>query len=157
MIARPRRPKTPDHMGRTAYVNARIVDPASGLDAKGGLLIDGEVIADVGAGLFANGVPSGVEIIDCHGACLAPGLIDIRVNLREPGEEHKETFETACAAAAVGGVTSMVCLPDTDPPIDDVALIEFVARRGLCRIGVPLRQPRDRGRARRLGQEGCGR
>ena len=129
MIARPRRPKTPDHTGRTAYVNARIVDPASGLDAKGGLLIDGEVIADVGAGLFANGVPSGVEVIDCHGACLAPGLIDVRVNLREPGEEHKETFETACAAAAVGGVTSMVCLPDTDPPIDDVALIEFVARR----------------------------
>lgn len=129
MIARPRRPKTPDHTGRTAYVNARVIDPATGLDAKGGLLVDGEAIADVGAGLFANGVPSGVEVVDCHGACIAPGLIDIRVNLREPGEEHKESFETACAAAAVGGVTSMVCLPNTDPPIDDVALIEFVARR----------------------------
>ena len=71
MIARPRRAKTPDHTGRTAYVNARIIDPATGLDAKGGLLIDGEIIADVGAGLFANGVPSGVETIDCGGACLA--------------------------------------------------------------------------------------
>ena len=129
MIARQRRPKTPDHTGKTAYLNARVVDPASGLDAKGGVLVDGEAIADVGAGLFANGVPSGVEVIDCRGAVLAPGLIDIRVNLREPGEEHKETFETACAAAALGGITSMVCLPDTAPPIDDVALIEFVARR----------------------------
>lgn len=129
MIARQRRPKTPDHTGKTAYVNARVIDPASGLDAKGGVLVDGEAIAEVGAGLFANGVPSGIEVVDCRGAVLAPGLIDIRVNLREPGEEHKETFETACAAAALGGITSMVCLPDTDPPIDDVALIEFVARR----------------------------
>jgi len=129
MISPPRRPRQPDHTGRTAYVNARLLDPATGLDAKGALLVDGELIADLGAGLFAGGVPSGIEVVDCRGACLAPGLIDIRVNLREPGEEHKETFESGSEAAAVGGVTSMVCLPDTDPPIDDAALIEFVARR----------------------------
>ena len=129
MTVAPRRPRQPDHTGRTAYVNARLIDPATALDAKGALLVDGELIADVGPGLFANGVPSGVEIIDCRGACLAPGLIDIRVNLREPGEEHKETFESGSEAAAVGGITSLVCLPDTDPPIDDASLIEFVARR----------------------------
>ncbi len=58
---------------------------------------------------------------DCHGRVLAPGLVDMRVQLREPGEEHKETIETGSLAAAAGGVTSMVCLPNTDPVIDDGA------------------------------------
>ena len=124
--------------GRTAFVNARLLDPASGLDAPGALLVEDERVADIGPGLFASGVPEGIAAIDCRGHCLAPGLVDIRVNVREPGEEHKETFETASAAAAAGGVTSMVCLPDTDPPIDDAALVEFVARRardvGVVRI-----------------------
>jgi dihydroorotase len=115
--------------GRTAFVNARLLDPASGLDAPGALLVENERVADLGPGLFASGVPGGIAAIDCRGHYLAPGLVDIRVNVREPGEEHKETFETASAAAAAGGVTSMVCLPDTDPPIDDAALVEFVARR----------------------------
>ncbi len=124
--------------GRIAYVNARLLDPASGLDAMGGLLTDGEMIVDVGAGLFAGGVPSGVEVVDCRGACLAPGLVDMRVQLREPGEEHKETLRSAGEAAVAGGVTSMVCLPNTKPVIDDVATVEFVARRarkiGLAKV-----------------------
>ena len=74
-------------------------------------------------------VPEDAEIQDCHGRVLAPGLIDMRVQLREPGEEHKETIETGSLAAAAGGVTSMVCLPNTDPVIDDVAGVEFIARR----------------------------
>ena len=115
--------------GRVAYVNARLLDPASGLDAKGALLTDGETIIDLGPALFANGVPSGISVIDCGDACLAPGLVDMRVQLREPGEEHKETLLSAGQAAVAGGVTSMVCLPNTDPVIDDVATVEFVARR----------------------------
>ena len=112
-----------------AFVNARLLDPASGLDAPGGLLVDGTKIADFGPGLFAEGAPDGVAAIDCRGCCLAPGLVDIRVQLREPGEEHKETIRTASLAAAAGGVTSMVALPNTDPVVDTVAGVEFVARR----------------------------
>lgn len=123
---------------RVAYVNARLLDPASGMDCPGGLLTDGEVIADFGPGLFDDGAPEGVEVIDCDGLCLAPGLVDMRVQLREPGEEHKETLKTGGEAAVAGGVTSMVCLPNTHPIIDDVATVEFVARRarqiGLAKV-----------------------
>ena len=115
--------------GRVAYVNARLVDPASGLDAPGALLTEGRRIADLGPGLFADGVPEGVAAVDCGGHCLAPGLIDMRAHLREPGAEHKETLASASRAAAAGGVTSVACMPNTDPPIDQTALIEFIARR----------------------------
>ncbi|MDR3441347.1 dihydroorotase [Telmatospirillum sp.] len=124
--------------GRVAYINARLLDPASGLDGTGAVLTDGEKIADVGPALFADGVPSGIELVDCHGAALAPGLVDMRVQLREPGAEHKETLRSAGEAAVAGGVTSMVCLPNTHPVIDDVATVEFVARRarqcGLAKV-----------------------
>lgn len=123
---------------RVAYVNARLIDPGSGLDATGALLTDGERIADLGPSLFQDGVPEGIDVVDCDGMCLAPGLVDMRVQVREPGEEHKETLRTAADAAVAGGVTSMVCLPNTAPVIDDVATVEFVARRarlnGLAKI-----------------------
>jgi dihydroorotase len=112
--------------GKIAYLNARLLDPASGLDAKGGLLTDGEVITAIGADVTSP--PPDTEVIDCKGACLAPGLVDMRVQLREPGEEHKETLASAGAAAVAGGVTTMVCLPNTEPCIDDIAAVEFVAR-----------------------------
>jgi dihydroorotase len=115
--------------GRTAYLNARLLDPASGLDITGDLLTVGGEIADLGPGLFKDGPPESALVVDCGGGCLAPGLVDMRAQLREPGEEHKETIETASAAASAGGVTAMVCLPNTDPPIDDVAVLEFIARR----------------------------
>jgi dihydroorotase len=86
-------------------------------------------ISDLGPDLFKEGVPEGVQQVDCAGACLAPGLVDMRVQIREPGEEHKETMDSAGRAAAAGGVTSMVGLPNTDPVIDDVAGVEFIARR----------------------------
>lgn len=114
---------------RVAFLNARLLDPASGLDASGALLVEGTRIADLGPGLFAGGVPDGVETVDLDGACLAPGLVDMRVSIGEPGEEHKETIATASRAAAAGGVTAMACLPGTGPVIDDVAAVEFVARR----------------------------
>ena len=122
--------------GKIAYLNARLLDPASGLDAKGGLLTDGETIIAMGTDITS--APDGAQVIDCKGACLAPGLVDIRVQLREPGEEHKETLASAGEAAVAGGVTTMVCLPNTEPCIDDVAAVEFVARiarkNGLAKV-----------------------
>ena len=97
---------------RTAYINARLLDPASGLDAPGALLTEGAEIADLGPGLFADGVPEGIETVDCGAHCLAPGLVDMRVQLREPGEEHKETIMTAGRAAAAGDKTAPVRASD---------------------------------------------
>jgi len=114
---------------RVAYVNARLLDPSSGLDKPGALLVQDGHIADVGPDLFRDGAPSVGRVVDCQGKCLAPGLVDVRVQLREPGDEHKETFETGGDAAASGGVTTMVCLPNTTPVIDDVSVVEFIARR----------------------------
>jgi dihydroorotase len=114
-----------------AYVNARLLDPASGLDSLGGVIVSDGVIADLGHHLSkasALGTQS-IEAFDCGGVCLAPGLVDMRTQLREPGEEHKETFASASDAAAAGGVTSMVSLPNTKPVIDDAALVESIARR----------------------------
>ena len=123
---------------KVAYINARLIDPATGLDAPGGVLTDGESIADIATGLFDTGAPEGVDIVDCQGACLAPGLVDIRMHTGEPGEEHKETLATSGRAAVAGGVTSMVCLPNTEPVIDDMSTVEFVARRarkhGLAKV-----------------------
>lgn len=110
-------------------VNARLLDPASGLDAKGGLLAVGGRIAEVGPAVTAAMAPGGAEVIDAKGLCLAPGLVDMRVQLGEPGAEHKERIDSGAMAAAAGGVTSMAVLPNTDPPIDDPAMVEFVARR----------------------------
>lgn len=114
---------------RIAYLNARLLDPASGLDTKGALLIENGRIADFGAHLFKDGAPSVSQVVDCKGMCLAPGLIDMRVQLREPGEEHKETFESASDAAAAGGITTLVSLPNTNPVIDDESGVQYVARR----------------------------
>ncbi len=125
-------------MTRTAYINARLIDPATGLDTKGALLTEGENIADFGATLFKDGVPDGISTVDCGGHCLIPGLVDIRVQLREPGEEYKGTLESAGRAATAGGITTMVCLPNTLPVIDDMSVLEFVARRarklGLAKV-----------------------
>jgi dihydroorotase len=115
---------------RTAYLNARLLDPASDLDAPGALLVEDGVITSLGSDIFAgDGPPAGADIVDCEGLCLAPGLFDMRVQVREPGHEHLESIRSAGQAAAAGGVTSMVCLPNTDPVIDDVSVVEFIARR----------------------------
>ncbi|PIW26949.1 MAG: dihydroorotase [Rhodospirillales bacterium CG15_BIG_FIL_POST_REV_8_21_14_020_66_15] len=121
--------KLDEPLGRVAYVNARILDPAEGWDGTGGVLTDGEKIAAAGPGLFDAGVPEGARVVDCEGACLAPGLVDIRAHLGEPGAEQKETLATAGRSATAGGVTTLLCLPDTEPCIDDMSVVEFVARR----------------------------
>lgn len=122
-------PGTNGRGSATVYVNARIIDPASGADIKGALVTEGGVIRDFGPTLFKDAPPFDCEIVDCGGKVLAPGLVDMRVQLREPGEEHKETIQSAAEAASAGGVTAMVCLPNTDPVIDDVAGVEYIARR----------------------------
>lgn len=109
-----------------AFTNARLLDPASNLDATGSVIVHGETIVAFGPNAKA---PDGAEIVDCRGACLAPGLVDMRVTIGEPGFEEKETIASASRAAAAGGVTAMAMLPNTDPVIDDVAGLEFVARR----------------------------
>ncbi|MBP0651669.1 dihydroorotase, partial [Mycobacterium tuberculosis] len=75
--------------------------------------------------------PEGWEIVDARGKLVAPGLVDARVFVGEPGHEHRETLATASRAAAAGGVTTIVTMPDTDPVIDDPALVDFVKRRAL--------------------------
>ncbi|MEM1390610.1 MAG: dihydroorotase, partial [Pseudomonadota bacterium] len=107
--------------------NARLLDPASDLDATGGIIIEDEVIADIGAHLAT--VSDASNAIDANGLCLAPGLIDLRVKTGEPGEEHRETLASASKAAVSGGITSMVVMPDTAPVIDDVALVQFISNQ----------------------------
>jgi dihydroorotase len=116
-------------MRPVAFRGCRLIDPASGLDAKGGLLIDNGRIADVGPRLFNDAEPTDPEVIDARGLVLTPGLIDARVFTGEPGSEHRESLESASAAAAAGGVTSMVVMPNTDPVIDEPSLVDFILRR----------------------------
>ena len=114
-------------MSGLLFRRARLFDPESGLDACGDLLVEGDRIAALGGDLAAAGRDA--ETVNADGLCLAPGLVDMRVQLREPGAEHMESIETAGRAAAAGGVTTMVALPNTDPPVDDVSVVEFLARR----------------------------
>lgn len=112
----------------TALLNARLIDPATGLDQKGGVLIADGKIADVGPEVTAASVGDG-RVIDCGGHVLAPGLVDMLVFSGEPGHEHRETLSTTSRAAAAGGVTTIICMPNTEPVIDDVALVDFIMRR----------------------------
>ena len=112
----------------TAFLNARLIDPASGKDEPGGLLVKDGVIADLGGHLRRN-APDRARVIDCKGHVLCPGLVDMQVFTGEPGQEHRETLKTASHAAAAGGVTTIVVMPDTEPVIDQVALVDFVQRR----------------------------
>jgi len=108
--------------------NARVVDPASGTDAQGAVLIENGVVTDLALS-GPVGVPEGAEVINARGLALAPGLIDMRVFTGEPGKEYRETLQSAGDAAAAGGVTSFVMMPDTTPAVDDGALVDFLLRR----------------------------
>ena len=111
-----------------ALINARLVDPAQSKEIKGGVLIANGVIADVGAGVTKANVGD-AEVIDCGGDVVAPGLIDMRAFVGEPGAEHRETIASASMAAAAGGVTTIVSMPDTQPVVDDPAVVDFLKRR----------------------------
>src|SRR5258706_10934213 len=88
------------HAGSTAYINARIIDPIADADYRGAILISDGKVADFGPNLFASGAPYGIESVDCGGLRLAPGLAHTRMHTGEPGEEHKETLDSAAVAAA---------------------------------------------------------
>jgi dihydroorotase len=109
--------------------NARIVDPSRDFDMVGDLLIADGVIREAKKGIGAAGVPEGTDVIDCRGKLIAPGLIDMRAFVGEPGAGYRETFASASQAAAAGGVTTIVCQPNTSPVIDDPATVDFVLRR----------------------------
>lgn len=112
-----------------AFINARLVDPESGYDGPGALVVTDGVISDVARRPSYEDLSKDVRVVDCAGAMLAPGLVDLRVKTGEPGAEPKETLKSASRAAAAGGVTSIVIQPDTDPAIDDPAMVDFVLRR----------------------------
>lgn len=118
--------------------NALLVDPAAGTEILGGLLIRDGLIADAGPHLTADAVGPDVAVRDCGGRVVAPGLVDIRCFVGEPGYEYRETIASATAAAAAGGVTTIVCQPATDPVIDDPAIVDFLLRRardtGIVRV-----------------------
>ncbi|HSO06325.1 MAG TPA: dihydroorotase [Pelomicrobium sp.] len=104
----------------------RLIDPANGVDAKHDLFIADGVVAAVGkapAGFNAE------RVIDATGLVVCPGLVDLAARLREPGFEYKATLQSELAAAVAGGVTSLACPPDTDPPLDEPGLVEMLKHR----------------------------
>src|ERR1700753_4080090 len=109
--------------------NARVVDPSRDFDGPGDVLIADGVIRDSRRGIGAAGVPEGTDIINCAGKIIAPGLIDMRAFVGEPGLSHRETFASASQAAATGGITPIISPPCTDPVIDNSATVDFVLRR----------------------------
>ena len=109
------------------FHNARLIDPATGYDGPGGVVIAGDRIA--ASGPAVSGGLAGADNRDCRGGLLIPGLVDMRVFTGEPGFEHRETLATASEAAAAGGVTTMIVMPNTRPVIDDAAIVDFVLRR----------------------------
>lgn len=115
-------------MATTVFSQARIVDPSCGLDEIGSVIVEGNRISAAGKSALNQGVPEGATVIDCSGKTVIPGLVDSRVFIGEPGGEHRETIASASTAAAAGGITSILMMPDTDPIIDNVALVEFVLR-----------------------------
>ena len=121
------------------FLNALLVDPAAGRQTRGGLLVVNGAIADFGAHLKAADLPAGGHIVPCKGRVLSPGLIDMQAFVGEPGAGHRETIASATAAAAAGGVTTIIARPDTSPPVDEPSVVDFLLRRA-----------RDTGRVRVL-------
>ena len=107
---------------KQAFLNAQLPS------GKGGLLIEDEIIVAVGKDVTAANV-SGAQIHDCKGRMILPGIIDMRVFTGEPGSEYRETLASASDAAAAGGVTTMIVMPNTNPVIDDAAMVDFILRR----------------------------
>ncbi len=116
----------------------RVIDPASGLDATGDVLLAGGRVEAIGTSRGAIDVPADAQRLDAEGCIVAPGLIDIHVHFREPGPDHEETIATGVASAVAGGFTTVCCMPNTRPPLDTPAQVDFVRERaavaGLARV-----------------------
>ena len=115
-----------------AYVNARVVDPESRTDYPGYVITSGKKIADFGQGQIPDYLRTKAsEVIDCGGHIIMPGIVDIHVHLREPGGEHKETIDTGSRSAAAGGITTVVCQPNTAPRIENILVAKYLKMRSI--------------------------
>ena len=122
----------------TLIINAHLVDPETGREEKGALAVENGLIRAFGHTVDASSSPEGALVIDARGRHLAPGLVDLRAFVGEPGAEHRESLASASRAAAAGGVTTVVCMPDTNPPIDDPAVVDYIIRRARDTAGVRM-------------------
>ncbi len=118
-------------MKKKYFINANIVDPHNSINENGGLIVgeDGK-IEGIGKKVNTNNIPSREKYIDLKGKYIFPGIVDMRVFVGEPGFEYKENFRTLSNAALSGGVTSVVTMPNTNPVIDNVSIVDFLKRRG---------------------------
>ena len=114
--------------GTLLIKGGHLVDPSQDIDGPASILVQDGQISDIAIGGNETGVPEGAEVLDVAGNHIFPGLIDARVYVGEPGAEHRETIASASQAAAVGGVTGFIMMPETNPVIDDVSLVDFVRR-----------------------------
>ena len=118
-------------MKKQYFINGNIIDPHNSINEIGGLIIgDKGQLEAVGKKVNKNNIPSREKVIDLKGKYIFPGLVDMRVFVGEPGFEYKENFRTLSNAALSGGVTSVVTMPNTDPIIDNVSIVDFLKRRG---------------------------
>src|SRR5580693_3328525 len=114
-------------MSRFLLKGGRVVDPANGRDGVFDVLVDGDRIARVGRDLP---IDAGTHVIEIpSGLVVSPGLIDMHVHLREPGQEHKETVATGTAAAVAGGFTAVACMPNTTPVNDNAGVTEYILKK----------------------------
>ena len=111
---------------KTLYINARIIDPETKYDKIGQLLTIGDKIADFGEKIASVANVEDAEIVDCKNHVLCPGLIDIQVHFRDPGQSHKEDLSTGSKSAVVGGITTVVCQPNTSPVLDSVTMMDYL-------------------------------
>ena len=118
-------------MKKKYFINGNIVDPSNSLNEVGGLIInENGKIDGIGKKVNTNNIPSREKYIDLKGNYIFPGLVDMRVFVGEPGFEYKENFRTLSNAALSGGVTSVVTMPNTNPIVDNVSIVDFLKRRG---------------------------
>ena len=118
-------------MKKKYFLNANIIDPHNSIDELGGMIVNEEgKIEAVGKKVNSNNIPSREKYIDLKGKYIIPGIVDMRVFVGEPGFEYKENFRTLSEAALSGGVTSVVTMPNTNPIIDNVSIVDFLKRRG---------------------------
>lgn len=111
---------------KTVFTNGRIIDPSQELDIIGTVLIEDGQVTEIGEDVDANDVD---EIYNCEGLWITPGLVDLHTHLREPGQERRETIKSGTQAAAAGGFTTICCMPNTSPALDNPALVDFILDR----------------------------
>ena len=116
-------------MKKTIFINARIVDPTQKIDKLGTLTVENKKITEISFDKFNSKYEDNNEVINCKNLILSPGFVDLKCHLRVPGDEHKENLSYASEAAASSGITSLVCMPNTNPIIDNVSIVELLQRK----------------------------